>query len=67
MGQVWTLKDYSVTQPMNLAEGNSNIKERRLEDEKKKRNSRREDLKDTATEAKKRDNPRPVKTEASPS
>jgi hypothetical protein len=52
---------------MNLAEGNSNIKERRLEDEKKKRNSRREDLKDTATEAKKRDNPRPVKTEASPS
>ena len=40
MGQVWTLKDYSVIQPTNLAEGNSNIGECRLEDEKKKRNSR---------------------------
>jgi hypothetical protein len=39
MGHDRTLKDYSVTRPANLAEDNSNIRERRLEDKKKKRNS----------------------------
>jgi hypothetical protein len=40
MGLVRPLKDYSFSRPPNLAEENSNIKEQRLEDEKKQRNSR---------------------------
>jgi hypothetical protein len=67
MGHVRTLKDYSVTQPANLAEENSNIMERRLEDEKKKRNSRRAALRDAAVEANERDNRKPMKTEGGPS
>jgi hypothetical protein len=53
MGLVRPLKDYSVSRPPNLAEENSDIRKRRLEDEKKKRNSRQANLKDTATEAEK--------------
>jgi hypothetical protein len=37
MGRVWSLKDYSIAQPPNLAKENSNIRERRLDDEKKKK------------------------------
>jgi hypothetical protein len=67
MGHLRTLKDYSVTRPVNLAEENSNVKERRLEDEKKERNSRRAALRDAAVEADERDNPKPMKTEGGPS
>jgi septal ring-binding cell division protein DamX len=67
MGLVRPLKDYSVTRPLNLAEENSDIRERRLEDEKKKRNSQRANLRDAATKVEKQDNPKPVKSEAGPS
>jgi hypothetical protein len=67
MGHLRTLKDYSVTRPANLAEENSNVRERRLEDEKKERNSRRAALGDAAVEADERDNPKPMKTEGGPS
>jgi hypothetical protein len=66
MGLVRPLKDYSVSRPPNLAEENSDIRKRRLEDEKKKRNSRQANLKDTATEAEKWDNLKPGKSEAGP-
>jgi hypothetical protein len=55
------------TRPANLAEENSNIRERRLEDEKKERNSRRAALRDAAVEANERDNRKPMKTEGGPS
>jgi hypothetical protein len=58
------LKDYSITRPPNLAEEDSNIREQRLEDEKEKRIFQREDLRDATTKAEKRDNPKPVKSEA---
>jgi hypothetical protein len=67
MGHVRTLKDYSVIQPANSPEENNNIRERKLEDEKKERNSRRSALKHAAVEADKRDNQKPMKSEGGPS
>jgi hypothetical protein len=66
MGLVRPLKDYSVSRPPNLAEENSDIREQRLEDDKKKRNSRQANLRDTAIEAEKQDNSKPEKSEAGP-
>jgi hypothetical protein len=64
MGLIRPLKDYSFSRPPNLAEDKSDIRERRLEDEKKQRNSCRAKLKDAATKVEKRDNPKLGKSEA---